>query len=239
MAIVKILIVGAGRAGTSFATALREGARHDVRLVHHDELGAPIDADLVLLCVRDDAIAETSRHVAVAASTVVAHVAGSRGLDVLGGHRRVGSIHPLVTMPDARIGAERLRGAVFAVAGDPLLVDVVDSLGGRIIDVPAHRRVLYHATAVAAANHLVALMGHVEALASSCGLDVQDFMPLAHQALDDVARVGPSRALTGPASRGDLDTIGAHLASLSPEERATYAVLAERAQRLAAEAATR
>ena len=239
MAIVKILIVGAGRAGTSFATALREGSRHDVRLVHHHELGAPIDADLVVLCVRDDAIAETSRHVVVGATTVVAHVAGSRGLDVLKGHRRVGSIHPLVTMPDARIGAERLRGAVFAVAGDPLLVDVVDSLGGRVIDVPADRRVPYHATAVAAANHLVALMGHVEALASDCGLDLQDFLPLARQALDDVARVGPSRALTGPASRGDLDTIGAHLAAVAPEECATYAVLAERAQRLAAEAAVR
>ena len=239
MAIVKILIVGAGRAGSSFATALAPS--HEVRVAHHEEVGGVVDddVDLVLLCVRDDVIAETSRRLAVAASTVVAHVAGSRGLEVLGAHERVGSIHPLVTMPDAVIGAQRLHGAVFAVAGDTLLMEVVASLGGRVIDVPPDRRVVYHAAAAAAANHLVALMGHVEALAVSCGLRLQDFLTLAQQALEDVARVGASAALTGPASRGDVETISAHLAAIAPDERVTYAVLAERAQRLADEARER
>ena len=236
MAIVKILIVGAGRAGMSFAAAL--GSRHDVTLIHHDELDGALDVDLVLLCVRDDAIEETARRVVVATNTVVAHVAGSRGLEVLAGHVRVGSIHPLVTMPDARIGAQRLRGGVFAVEGDVVLFELVESLAGRVITVPADRRILYHATAVAAANHLVALMGHVEALASASGLHLEDFLALSRQALDDVARVGPPRALTGPASRGDVATIDAHRASIPPRECATYAVLAERARRLAEEAVT-
>ncbi|MBW4029206.1 MAG: DUF2520 domain-containing protein [Acidobacteria bacterium] len=231
MAIVKILIVGAGRAGTSFAAAL--DPRHDVTLIHHGELGGVVDADLVLLCVRDDAIEATSRRVVAPAHTVVAHVAGSRGLDVLADHVRVGSMHPLVTMPDAERGAQRLRGGVFAVEGDALVRELVASLGGRVITVAAGQRVRYHAAAAAAANHLVALMGHVETLASASGVDVGDFVGLAQQALDDVARVGPSRALTGPAARGDVATIAAHLASLPPDERATYEVLAERAQRLA------
>jgi len=238
MAIVNILIVGAGRAGMSFAAALGSGSGHDVTVIHHDELGGVIDVDLMLLCVRDDAIEETARRAVVATNTVVAHVAGSRGLEVLAGHVRVGSIHPLVTMPDARIGAQRLRGGVFAVEGDVLLFELVESLGGRVITVPPDRRVLYHATAAAAANHLVALMGHVEALASASGLHLEDFLALSRQALDDVARVGPPRALTGPASRGDVTTIDAHRGSLPSDERATYAVLAERARRLAEEAVT-
>lgn len=231
MANVKILIVGAGRAGLSFAGAL--GSRHDVDVVHHDEIDGTLHADVVLLCVRDDVIEETSRRVVVSKETVVAHVAGSRGLEVLGDHGRTGSIHPLATLPDARIGAERLRGGVFAVEGDALLLELVASLGGRVLSVSPERRALYHATAAAAANHLVALMGHVEVLASEGGLRLQDFLPLARQALDDVARVGAGRALTGPASRGDAATIDAHLAAIAPDERTTYAVLAERAQRLA------
>ena len=236
MAIVRILIVGAGRAGTSFAGALR--GHHEVSLVHHDE---PLDAlavDLVLLCVRDDAIAATSRRVANTAGAVVAHVAGSRGLEVLDGHARTGSLHPLVTMPDGSTGAKRLHGAVFALEGDELLADLVSTLSGRAIRVDPARRALYHATAAVAANHLVALMGHVESLAAATGVHLDDVIALARQALEDVARVGPARALTGPASRDDATTIDAHLAALPVAERPLYVALAERARRLAREGAT-
>ena len=45
---MNIVIVGAGRAGLSFARAL--GEAHAVTLVHHDEVGQRFDADLVLSC---------------------------------------------------------------------------------------------------------------------------------------------------------------------------------------------
>lgn len=232
---MNIAIVGAGRAGSSFAAAL--DAHHRVTVVHHGDLdeNALTTADVVLLCVRDDAIAATSRRLRVSSRTVVAHVAGSRGLDVLAGHARVGSLHPLATLPDALIGARRLRGGVYALEGDELLVELVASLDGRVIRVAPGQRALYHATATAAANHLVALLGHVAVLASATGLDPHDFLALAQQALEDVTRVGPARALTGPASRGDVATLEAHRRAVPLEERATYAVLAQRARRLARE----
>lgn len=233
MALMNIVIVGAGRAGTSFAHAL--DATHRVTLVHHDEDVDYSSAQLVLLCVPDDAIATFAAGLHVGADTVVAHVAGSRGLDVLAPHRRVGSLHPLSTMPDAVLGAQRLRGGVFCVEGDALLDDVVTSLDGRILSVTSDRRALYHATASSAANHLVALLGHVEALARATQLELADFLPLARQAFDDVVAYGPARALTGPAARGDVATIAAHLHALPEEERATYVALSERARRLAQE----
>lgn len=233
---MNILIVGMGRAGSSFAAALSEA--HRVTLVHHDE---PVDtaaADLVLLCIPDDALAAFAATLRVARDTVVAHVAGSRGLDVLAPHPRVGSMHPLATMPDTLVGAQRLRGGVYCVEGDALLLDVVASLGGRVIGVPSDRRTLYHATAASAANHLVALMSHVAALATASGLALADFLPLAQQAFDDVVALGPSRALTGPATRGDAATIAAHVRVLPEEERDTYVALARRAVRLAEEGVT-
>jgi predicted short-subunit dehydrogenase-like oxidoreductase (DUF2520 family) len=233
MASMNIMIVGAGRAGTSFTAAL-SGAHH-VTLVHHGEHGDYSQADLVLLCVPDDAIAACAAGLRVGDDTVVAHVAGSRGLDVLAPHSRVGSLHPLLTMPDATLGAQRLRGGVFCVEGDALLESVVASLEGRVINVPSDLRVIYHATAASAANHLVALIGHVQALARAAHLELVDFLPLARQAFDDVVALGPARALTGPAARGDVATIAAHVRALPDEERATYVALAERAARLARE----
>ena len=225
-----IVIIGAGRAGSSFAAALAPA--HRVTLVHHDERDAT-GADLALLCVPDDALAAVAGRLRVGEATVVAHVAGSRGLEVLAPHARVGSLHPLATLPDAARGAARLRGGVFSVEGDALVEDVVHSLGGRILRVRADRRVLYHATAVSAANHLVALLGHVGALARGADLALQDFLPLAQQALDDVVAAGPARALTGPAVRGDVATIAAHLAAVPEDERVLYRALSARAARVA------
>ncbi|NNN08078.1 MAG: DUF2520 domain-containing protein [Acidimicrobiaceae bacterium] len=237
---MNILIVGAGRAGTSFAAALSVTRRvtHRVTLVHHDAVTDFSNAQLVLLCVPDDAIAAFAADLRVGADTVVAHVAGSRGLDVLAPHSRVGSLHPLLTMPDAALGAQRLRGGIFSVEGDALLNDVVDSLEGQIIVVSSELRALYHATAASAANHVVALLGHVQALARAAHLDLADFVPLARQAFDDAVAYGPARALTGPAARGDLATIAAHLRSLPDDERDLYVALSERAMRLAQESET-
>jgi len=48
-----------------------------------------------------------------------------------------------------------------------------------------------------------------------------------------VKEVGPQDALTGPASRGDMATIDAHLAALPEAERSTYVALAHAAFELA------
>ena len=63
---------------------------------------------------------------------VVLHLAAALGLEVLGPHSRRASLHPLVPLPNADIGAARLRSGIgFAVAGDPLAEEVAVALGGR------------------------------------------------------------------------------------------------------------
>jgi len=229
---MNIAIVGAGRAGTSFAIALRR-VGHDVTVVHHDELDQLASPEVVLLCVPDDALALVASELAVRENQVVAHAAGSRTLDVLAPHPRVGSLHPLVALPDAERGAERLIGATYSVAGDAVVNALVASLHGRVLRLNDDQRTAYHATAAVASNHVVALMGHVRALAEHAGLSLDDFLPLAQLALNDVAELGPDAALTGPASRGDMATIDAHLAAIPESERSTYVAMANAAFELA------
>ena len=229
---MRVAIVGAGRAGSSFSVALRR-VGHDVQVVHHDQLEWIQDVDLILLCVPDDAIADVSTRLAPDASRVVAHVAGSRNLDVLSPHPRVASLHPLVPLPSTEVGATRLFGATYSVAGDALAVELVRSLDGRVIRLSDTQRTAYHATATVAANHLVVLLAHVARLAQSAGLELEDFLPLARLALEDVEARGPEAALTGPASRGDMATIDAHLDAIPEAERSTYVALAHAAFELA------
>jgi predicted short-subunit dehydrogenase-like oxidoreductase (DUF2520 family) len=229
---MKITIVGAGRAGSSFAPALAQRG-HDVTLVHHDELYALGSPDLILLTVPDDAVGDVASRIEPSTRWVVAHASGSLPLGVLSPHPRVGSLHPLMLLPSGELGAARLAGATYCVAGDDVLFDVARCLDGRIITLRDDQRTAYHATASVAANHLVALMGHVGDLAEAAGLSLEDFLPLAQQALADVVAVGPHAALTGPASRGDMATIDAHLAAIPESQRSTYVALANAAFELA------
>jgi predicted short-subunit dehydrogenase-like oxidoreductase (DUF2520 family) len=226
-------IIGSGRAGTALARALAEaGWRVDGPLGRdHDPTRATTGTRLVLLAVPDGAVAGVASSLAPG-EAVVAHVAGSLGLDVLAPHGRVASLHPLVALPDADLGARRLRGAWFATAGDPAIGSVVDALGGRAFTVADADRTTYHAAAAIAANHLVALLGQVDRLARSIGVPLEAYLDLARGAFENVAEVGPALALTGPVARGDRDTVARHLAALPEDERAAYALLAELAQRL-------
>jgi predicted short-subunit dehydrogenase-like oxidoreductase (DUF2520 family) len=228
-------VVGPGRAGSSFATALAEvGWRVERSKSRGDDLqSAGEGVDLVLVTVPDAAIAAAAAEVAPVPTTVVAHTAGSLGLDVLAAHPRRAAVHPLVAMPNAELGARRLlAGAWFAVAGDPIVRDLVDDLGGRWFEVSDEHRAAYHAAAVIASNHLVALLGQAERVAALAGVPLAAYLDLVRATIDNVAELGPAAALTGPASRSDWDTIARHLEALPDDEREAYEALVRLARRL-------
>lgn len=220
-----VRIIGGGRAGGSFETALRESGVEVAQVLHRDDdfSRAAEGVDAVLLAVPDRLVAEVAGAIHPHPATAVLHCSGSLGLDVLAPHERRASLHPLVTLPDGVIGSLRLRtGAFFAVAGDHLATDLALALGGQPIVVAEKDRAAYHAAACIAANHLVGLLGQVERVAEQVGLPLEAFLPLARGALDDVGLLGPKKALTGPASRGDLDTLARHRRALRDEELDGY-----------------
>ncbi len=200
-----------------------------------DVRAAAAGVDLLLITTPDDAIRRVAQAVEPNEHTVVAHAAGAQSLDPLQPHPRRASLHPLTSVPDPVVGAERLRnGCCFAVDGDPLVTELVAELGGRAFRVAPEDRVLYHAAAAIAANHLVALMGQVERVAAQAGLPLEAYLALAEQTLANVRRLGPAAALTGPVARGDWATVARHLAALPPEEAAGYRAMADLATRLVA-----
>lgn len=220
-----IRIIGPGRAGRSLARALRSvGWDVPPILGRDDDLsGAARGADALVLAVPDEAIGEAAAAVVPERRTVVVHLAGSLGPDVLLPHPRRAALHPLVALPDEETGAARLRaGVTFAVAGDPFAASVARALGGTPVEVPDDARAEYHAAAAIAANHVVALLGQVERVARGAGLSLDAFLPLARAAVEDAGRLGPARALTGPVARGDWQTVARHVRALAPEERSGY-----------------
>ncbi len=203
-----VRVVGPGRAGSALGQALaaagwsvREPRGRGDRLTDAAE-----GVDLLVLATPDSVIAEVAASVTVVPSTVVAHLAGAHGLDVLAPHPLRAAVHPLVAIPDAEVGARRLVGAWFAVAGDPaaaqtMAAAVVRSLDGRSFTVADGDRAAYHAAAVIASNHLVALLGQVERVAAVVGVPFDAYLDLVRASVENVAELGPAAALTGPVAR--------------------------------------
>ncbi|HEY1832546.1 MAG TPA: DUF2520 domain-containing protein [Acidimicrobiales bacterium] len=232
-----VRFIGPGRAGCSLSSALCDAGWDVVGLLGKgdDLTAAASGVDVLVIATPDDAVAEVAAAVHPDPATVVVHLSGSLGLDVLAPHPRRAALHPLVPLPNAVDGAHRLtEGVTFAVAGDPVARQMAESLGGRAVVVADADRAAYHAAACIAANHVVALLGQVERVAASAGLPLDAFLDLTRAAVDDVARLGPRQALTGPAARGDWATLARHGQALAPEERSAYNAGVGLAVRLAA-----
>jgi predicted short-subunit dehydrogenase-like oxidoreductase (DUF2520 family) len=247
---MRIALVGPGRAGTALALAAMRaghtivsvsGRRPDAVAAAADLLAAApqsLDdeigpADLVLIAVRDDAVAQVAAGISTREVAAAVHLSGAVSVEALRPLRdrgiAVGSFHPLQTLPSAEAGAAALPGAWIAVtAGEPLrgtLYDLAASIGCTPFDLDDAAKALYHAAATSAANFpLVALM-MAEALFTAAGVPFSASRPLVDAVVDNAYAMGPGPSLTGPVARGDVGTVRRQLAAVTtgaPEWAETF-----------------
>ena len=209
-------VIGRGRVGSALGARLRE---RGIELREHD-------ADLVLLCVPDRAIAEVAA--AIGPGPWVAHVSGATPLAALDPHERRFSMHPLQTFTLDR-GPEQLDGAWAAVSAETDEArarghELAATLGLRPFDVADGARVLYHAGAAIASNYLVTLHRAASRLFEDAGAPPEALVPLMTRTIENGFQ------LTGPIARGDWSVVEAHIAALHearPEIEPMYRALAE------------
>jgi predicted short-subunit dehydrogenase-like oxidoreductase (DUF2520 family) len=210
-----VKVVGLGRVGSALNARLKERG-----------LAAGGDADLVLLCVPDQAIAGVAAR--LSPGPWVAHVSGATPLSLLEPHKRRFGLHPLQTFTRSR-GAEQIDGAWAAVTAETDEARarawwLADRLGLRAFDLRDDRRVLYHAGASMASNFLVTLYRAASLLFERAGVPPEALLPLMRRTMDNAFE------LTGPIARGDRSTVDAHLEAIrshAPELEPLYRALAE------------
>jgi predicted short-subunit dehydrogenase-like oxidoreductase (DUF2520 family) len=102
------------------------------------------------------------------------------------------------------------------------------------IEVRDADRAAYHAAASVASNFLVTLEDAAELL---LGADRELLVPLVRRTVDNWARLGAERALTGPIARGDEETVTRQrdaVADRAPELLGLFDALAAATRDLAA-----
>jgi predicted short-subunit dehydrogenase-like oxidoreductase (DUF2520 family) len=196
-----------------------------------------LDVDLVLIAVPDSAVAEVCGRLEVGPRQLVAHLAGALGLAPLRAARRkgarTGSLHPLRAF--VRGHQQSFDGAAAGIAGSDAsareqLAHLARRLGMMPVETGGRSRALYHAAAVLAAGGQVALFHEaVRAFRKATGASEpaarSALLPLTLGALEKLRGLPTAEALTGPAMRGDLETIAAHREALPAELLPLYDAL--------------
>ena len=147
---------------------------------------------------------------------LVGHCSGATGLEPLSPHEAF-SLHPLMTVT---ADGARFAGAGAAIAGasDRALVlarELAEALGLRAIEIDDEDRAAYHAAASIASNFLITLEAAAEQLAATAGADRDLLVPLVRATVENWARLGGERALTGPVARGDAATVAVQRAAVA------------------------
>ncbi len=268
----KITIIGVGRVGGALAIALsRMGFEIEQLIVRNDKTAnkicefikpkpkistldevAEISSEIVFMTTQDFEIENAAQKLAGKiknSNSVVFHTSGSLSSEILKPLREIGcptgSIHPLVSISDAVLGAERFADSYFCVEGDADAVEtariIVEKLGGKAFTIETKHKILYHASAVTACGHLVALIDTAIEMLTKCGLDENSakntLLPLIKSTVENLEVQSTAEALTGTFARADVKTFEKHLAALnesvSGEAKEIYLQLGARSAHLA------
>lgn len=239
--IERVYVFGAGKVGRALAKAAREaGAEVTLRAQRRGLPKRPIEADLLILALRDRDLAPTAEQIVAAKLleppadagrkrrrhvTAVVHCAGALGPEVLGSLRgpsvSVAKMHPMISFASLEFTPSLRRGQLH-VDGDPEAVKRARKLGKMLGMTPREidglDHVAYHAAAGLVANGAAALAAAGIAVLGKAGVDAPTAAammgPLLRSVADNVERLGMPAALTGPVRRGDAAGIARHLQTL-------------------------
>lgn len=212
--------------------------------------GEVFAADLILLGTPDDVLTTVARSLAEIGGSkckgkVILHTSATLDRTALAPVARfganTGSLHPMQAFGGKVI--PKLSGVVFAIEGDSkarqVAQAIAESLGGITVAIDTRDKPIYHAAAVLAAGSAYPLIETGLQMLIRIGFTrrsaTQTLLPLIHQILDNIERIGPRAAWTGPLSRGDYGIVGKHAKALRgyPREfRESYAALALLAARV-------
>ncbi|MEN9922942.1 MAG: hypothetical protein RIS09_456 [Actinomycetota bacterium] len=238
-------VIGAGRVGSTLAIALSNhhnvthvhttSENFKIRLskeipgLKFSDIETIInECQTVLFAVPDDELPGLIQGIA---STIgfqpqqfVIHTSGRFGIDVLLPARSQGAIgfaiHPVMTLTGRSEDHNRLHECPYVITcekeHEPIAATLVITLGGVEFFVKEEDRARYHAALAHASNHLNTIIQESKKELADIGIQQPELLlePLVMASVENALLSGID-LLTGPISRGDSETIRAHIVSLS------------------------
>ena len=171
------------------------------------------DADLYILAITDDAIAEVSAQLPFSGK-LVAHTSGNVAITDLDDRNRKAVFYPLQTF--SKIKTVDFRQVPICLESEnaqdfDLIKKVADAISDRVFAIDSQQRKAIHISAVFVSNFVNHLYAIGNDICNENNIPFEILKPLIVETAQKILVLSPSEAQTGPAKRRDQKTISAHL----------------------------
>lgn len=193
-----------------------------------DDVSQLKDADVYIIAVSDDAIANLSKQL-LFENRLVVHTSGTVNIHDLDKKNRRGVFYPLQTFS---------KSAALNFADVPICIEAIDkadlktlkalakAIGSKSHKVNTEQRKALHLAAVFVNNFTNQLYRVAHEITEGEGVEFDILKPLILETAKKVQNLSPYMAQTGPAKRNDKKTIKKHIELLKKEQhKAIYELL--------------
>ncbi|WP_422361671.1 Rossmann-like and DUF2520 domain-containing protein [Reichenbachiella sp.] len=176
---------------------------------------------VLIIAISDDAISHISEKILCSKDQIIAHTSGTVSLNVLK-HSHSGIFYPLQTFTTGKM-VDFEEVPILIDGKNEIAIDQLTKLGNVLssnvkIASEAERKQL-HVAAVFASNFTNRMLSAAEDILKDSSIDLKTLEPLILESIRNALDSGPDNALTGPAKRGDTETIEKHLNLLKDKKQ--------------------
>ena len=244
----EIALIGSGNVSYAFAKALKNNGiipkcvliRNKAKKSEVEDLFGievtldykdVLDCDLIIIAVKDDDIKDVASNLNNYKGLLV-HTSGTQSSSILNNAENYGILYPLQTLTkDFDVVFKNVPLLINASSSNGLekLRVLANSISDVVVECSDEDRMHIHMSAVYVSNFVNVMLQIGNKLLNERGLDISLLESLVKETVNKAFVLGPEKALTGPAKRGDIDTIDKHLSLLDDnlEEKKIYELLTD------------
>lgn len=191
-------------------------------------------SSLFVICVSDDAIKDIVTEIILPEGAILIHTSGSIPLSVLelAAASGTGVLYPLQTFSKTK-KVDFKSVPFFIECSDPetevVLTGLARSISSNVRKITSSERKALHVAAVFASNFSNYMLTLSKEILQENSMSFDLLKPLIQETIQKSLTIGPELAQTGPAMRGDLETLDQHLEVLKDNETllAVYKLLTQ------------
>ena len=227
----KIVIIGSGNVAEHLLRAFKNSINSEVIQIYSRntttgknlsnsfevELTNSIDdiknADLYLISISDTAISELSSSLPFS-NKLVAHTSGATSIESINSANRQAVFYPLQSFSKGKeIDFSQIPICIEAKNSEDLqtLTEIAKSISNTVKSISSEQRKYIHASAVFVNNFANHLFNIGKEIAEQNNIDFNLLKPLIRETVEKLEYKTPKEAQTGPAIRGDKETMERHL----------------------------